>query len=442
MIRLRDALQITNTAKVAFVGAGGKTSALFHLARQIEGAVWVTASSHLHSDQLSRGNRHLEINDRDDLTELKEIPAEGITVITGPAGEDQRTAGISMEILAEISRLADRRQVPLLIEADGARRKPLKAPAEHEPPIPDFVDTVVVVAGLSALGQQLDEAVVHRSEIFAEISGVSSGEITPTSLSAVLTHSQGGLKNIPPFSRRIALLNQADSPELAASAKGIASDLLKVYQSVIVSRLESDPPEILAVYPRAAGIVLAAGGSTRLGSPKQLLEWRGKTFVRTVASTALEAGLSPVIVVLGAEFQAVQKEIADLPVTVVDNKDWESGQSSSVKAGLAALPDEVGAALFFLVDQPQIPASLPIKLLETHAATFAAIVAPEVDGRRGNPVLFDRRAFRDLALVEGDSGGRQVFSKHKVTWVPWVDPAAGLDVDTLHDYQKLLNWED
>jgi molybdenum cofactor cytidylyltransferase len=95
-----------------------------------------------------------------------------------------------------------------------------------------------------------------------------------------------------------------------------------------------------------------------------------------------------------------------------------------------------------LVDQPQIPADLLRALVDTHASSLAPIVAPMVDGRRGNPVLFDRVTFPDFAGIEGDVGGRAVFSKHPVAWLPWLDASAALDVDTPADYQRLLNYED
>jgi molybdenum cofactor cytidylyltransferase len=113
-----------------------------------------------------------------------------------------------------------------------------------------------------------------------------------------------------------------------------------------------------------------------------------------------------------------------------------------VKAGLAALPARSGAAVFLLVDQPQVPPELVRALVARHATTLVPIVAPDVDGRRGNPVLFDRATFPDFAALEGDVGGRAVFKRHPLEYVPWVDPVVSLDVDTLLDYQKLIQYEE
>jgi molybdenum cofactor cytidylyltransferase len=216
------------------------------------------------------------------------------------------------------------------------------------------------------------------------------------------------------------------------------------YAAVIPAHLESTDPtaQVWSVVEPVAGVVLAAGGSVRLGQPKQLLEWRGKSFVRAVCETALAAGLDPVVVVLGAYASEVHAALNGLDVQFVENADWESGQSGSVKAGLAALPRQAGAAVFLLVDQPQAPPELVRALVERYSLTRHPIVAPLIDGQRGNPVLFGRRTFPHFANLSGDQGGRALFRHFDPDYVPWLDPAASLDVDTPEDYARLLKYED
>jgi molybdenum cofactor cytidylyltransferase len=324
----------------------------------------------------------------------------------------------------------------LLIEADGSRQKPLKAPAEHEPPIPDFIEQVVQVVGLSGLGKPLIEEYVHRPEIYTHLSGLELGETIPSkALIRVLTHHEGGLKNIPDSARRVVLLNQADTPKLQSQADGIAKKMLPSYHSAIISRLKDEM--IHAVREPIAGIILAAGESTRFGQPKQLLNWRGEPFVRVVAKTALETGLSPVVVVTGAHAEQVSTAVSDLPVKTANNPEWQSGQASSIKAGIESAGEKVGAAVFLLVDQPQITPTILHAMMDEHAATLDPIIAPLILERRGNPVLFDRVTFPDLMKLEGDVGGRGIFSKHKVNYLPWHDDALLLDVDTPEHYQRL-----
>ncbi len=129
----------------------------------------------------------------------------------------------------------------LLIEADGSRQRPLKAWAEHEPPIPDFVDTVVHIAGLSGLGKPLNEENIHRPEIFAKLSGIKIGEfVTQDGIIKVVTHPEGGLKNIPTHARKVIVLNQSDTPELQSVAHGMSHVLLSSFDSVIVSSLKQE----------------------------------------------------------------------------------------------------------------------------------------------------------------------------------------------------------
>lgn len=426
---------------ISFAGAGGKTTALFQLARELSAhppsgkdpkQVVVTATSHLGVWQIPLADHHISVEDEQ---ALQSLPAEGVILVTGGI-ENNRTKPISEATLKWLREAAKIQRIHLLIEADGSRQKPLKAPAAHEPPIPHFSDAVIYVAGLSALGKPLTDEFTHRAEIFSKLSGLSLGaEITPDALVTVLTHSDGGLKNIPAHARRIALLNQADTPELLSTGGGMARDLLPHFNSVILGSLAQ---EKFNVIEQTAGIILAAGKSTRYGAPKQLLEWKGKSFVRCVAETALHSGLEPVVVVTGSFHAEIESTLQDLPVSIVHNSEFEQGQSTSVKAGIRALPESVGSAIFLLADQPQIPVEVVRALKEAHTRELQPILAPLVlEERRANPVLFDKAVFPDLMELTGDTGGRAVFDKHRVEYLPWHDDILLFDVDKPEDYERL-----
>lgn len=454
-------------SQVGVVGSGGKTTALFLLARQLLKPItnhqlsslrslntehWkptnhciVTAASHLAASQTSLADHHLIASSSDELSGLllpASIPPPGLTLVTGPL-EGNRAAPIPPAFLSWLHDTCKKRGIPLLIEADGSRQLPLKAPANHEPPIPDFVETVIVLAGLSGLGQPLDEAHVHRPQIFSALSRLPLGAtITPESLVRVLSHPQGGLKNIPARARRVLLLNQADTPEVRSIGGRMARDLLGSFDSVLVGSLHQDDFQTIE---RCAGIILAAGESKRFGVSKPLLDWRGKPFVRHTAETALRADLDPVIVVTGFDAERVASALSDLPVQIVHNLDYRQGQSASIRAGLSPLSlsgrgagGEVGAALFLLADQPQIPVEVIRALVETHSQSLPAVLAPLVlEEKRANPVLFDRVTFADLLSLTGDVGGRAIFDKHKVEYLPWHDDLLLFDVDTPEDYERL-----
>ena len=442
MLSISKALRISSSRIIAFVGAGGKTSAMFQAARELS-PVLVTTSTHLLNGQGLLADHHLIWEPDGPMPELEAWLGSGITLVTGNLDPvKQRYLGATPTQLEKLRQLAGYHNLPLLIESDGARQRAIKAPAEHEPAIPGFVDMVVVVAGLTGLGRNLGEEAVHRPEIFGSLCGLNQGEIvTPSALARVLSHPMGGVKNIPPGARRVVLLNEAYTPELQSQANEIGQMLLPVFDAVIVAALQPPPGVVIAVKQNTAGIILAAGASSRFGQPKQLLDYHGEPFVRVVAKTALKAGLSPVVVVVGANADAITKALENLPLTIVHNSEWMAGQSTSMKAGLNHLPDNTGGAIFLLADQPQVSVELLRALMEPHSQDLPPILAPYVFDQRANPLLFDRITFADLLTVTGDTGGRAIFSKFSPFYLNWYDKRLLLDVDTPDDYQKLLNQE-
>lgn len=447
-MKLSRALRINSHSRLALVGAGGKTAALFQLARQLPPPVIVTASTHLAVHQLGMADRHITIDSPSDFDHLVDGQLAGITLFTGPLREDGRTSGLDETSLHKLHRIAERRGLALLIEADGSRQRPLKAPAAHEPAVPKFVDTVIVVVGLSALGKPLDADTVHRPELFGSLAGLQPGEnISSECLVRVLLHPLGGLKGILETARRLVLLNQVDDMDLEKQARQLAGDLLPVYSTVAAACLASPDPEGQVLWARGpvAGVVLAAGGSKRYGQPKQLLPWEGEPLVHRAARLGLESGLNPVVVVTGFAAPDVRAALKDLPIKTITNRDWTAGQSTSVAAGIRALPPETRGAVFILADQPRMTTGLLDALVELHARTSAPIIAPRVKGQRANPVLFDSAIFPHLLELEGDVGGRIFFSPgspYQPTWLEWEDPGLLLDIDTPEDYLTLLKMEE
>jgi molybdenum cofactor cytidylyltransferase len=187
------------------------------------------------------------------------------------------------------------------------------------------------------------------------------------------------------------------------------------------------------------GILLAAGSSSRLGQPKQLLTFHGVPLIRHVAEQALASRLASLTVVVGHRAADVRAALSDLAVDVVENPSYAQGQSTSLRVGLLNFPRDHTAALILLVDQPFVDATLIDRLIGLYEESGAMIVAPQVAGRRGNPVVFDRALFPELLTVVGDTGARDVISRHRdrLTTLELPDDQAFQDVDTWEDYQKI-----
>lgn len=439
-MNLRQALRLSPNSRVALVGSGGKTTAMFQAARQLDPPVVVTASTHLGEWQLEFADRHFFITRVEDVDRYAG-QIEGVTLFSGTPVKDKRVLGLAEDALGRIYQLSSPLGFPVLVEADGSRQKPLKAPGEKEPVIPGWVNHVVLCAGLWGVGKPLTPEVVHRAELFSSLSQIPlNAPITLDGLFRVLLHPQGGMKNIPVAAKRSLILNlpfldQADDKQLSSLIFRVANYTTNPLNSIIISTLKEK--RIIASIEPTAGVLLAAGGAQRFGSPKLLAEWRGKPLIRHVAETAISAGLDWVGIVVGAAEEQIRAVVADLPIQIINNPDWQQGQSTSIRAGVQAVPEHTGAVVFLLGDQPEISGKLVSALIDQHRHTQAKIITPTVQGRRGNPVLFDRATFPDLSQIVGDTGGRAIFSKYPVETLEWDDPAILIDIDTPGDLGTL-----
>ncbi len=192
--------------------------------------------------------------------------------------------------------------------------------------------------------------------------------------------------------------------------------------------------------PKITGIILAAGASARMGRTKQLLPFRGQTILECVVDSALASCLHRIVVVLGYEYEALEPLLAKKDVTVIHNRHYEKGQSSSTKVGLQALTEKIDAALFLLGDQPLVTPEIINLILAAYEASPSPIVQPVFRGKRGNPVLFSRETFPRFETLKEDFGARPLFEEYveRILKVPVSSPAIHFDVDTEEDYRQLL----
>jgi molybdenum cofactor cytidylyltransferase len=192
-------------------------------------------------------------------------------------------------------------------------------------------------------------------------------------------------------------------------------------------------------------IILAAGSSSRLGQPKQLLEYEGETLLWRAVRVALETEYRPVIVVLGSQAETLQSGLAATEARIVFNREWEEGMSSSIRCGLRALETMTAggteAAILMLCDQPLVGSAVIHRLVETYLSQRALFVASEFETKegktRGVPALFCRRLFAELMELRGGAGARRIIARHAAEGSVIQVPEAAFDVDTPDDYLAL-----
>lgn len=438
---LRHALRVRPDMAVAFTGAGGKTSAIRRLAGELQGDVplLISVTTRLAKSQSDLAERHLILEEGLDAAQIRrELENNASVLLTGPldAGEG-KWVGMPPPALDDLWRADELRGAVMLVEADGARGRSLKAPAAHEPALPESVDLLVPVVGLDVIGTPADGELVHRPERVLQLLGVDAGaEISEQHVVWLLRAPDGGLKGAPRGAAIRALLNKAGGAREFQAGRRIAQGLAggPIEAAAIGAVREEDP--IQAVIGRTAGIVLAAGGSERFGREKLTLEWRGVPLVRLAVQAAMEGGLDPVLLVVSPEPEEVRAAAEGLGARIVLNEHWQMGQSSSLRSGLAALAQPVEAAVFLLADMPFVDEELVRALVSAHQRTLHPIVAPRVGDRWGNPVLFDRATFGALRELKGDRGGRALFPRFAMHAVPW-DQRAAIDIDRPEDQRWL-----
>ncbi len=426
---------------VSFVGGGGKTTSMFRLAEELSAAglrVVTTTTTHISEEQVQFAPAVIKLEELEVLG--ARLDQYGHCLLIGPPDGKGRVHGASPQLIASL-RARDYVDV-VLVEADGSRSLPFKAPASHEPVVPDATTILSPIAGLNVLGQPLDEAHVHRAEIAAALARQPLGSaVSPQTVARVLAHAEGGAKQLPASARLIPILNKADTVAALRHA-GETADLLLAdsrVEGVIISTMHRDPP-VCECRVRVAGVVLAAGQSTHFGETKQALPPGRTTLVAHAARAALDAGLDPVVVVLGHQADAVEQALAGLSVQRVYNPDFAAGQSTSLRTGLSALPANTGAAVFILADQPLVSAEILGKIMQAHRQSCARACVPVFEEERGNPVLFDRALFHELAALQGDSGGGELLQRYpgEIAIVP-AARATIQDLDTFTEHQKRMS---
>lgn len=188
-----------------------------------------------------------------------------------------------------------------------------------------------------------------------------------------------------------------------------------------------------------SGLILAAGESRRMGSPKALLKYHGKTFIERICAAFLDAKIDELVVVLGARAEELRRALPAHPrLRIVINSRYFQGQLSSLMTGIGALSPESEAAVVNLVDHPLISVETIAALLASFRADPLPILIASYHGKRGHPVLFARQVYGELLAAPLDQGAKVVVRKDpsRVREIPLDDPGILADIDTPEDYRR------
>ncbi len=252
--RLVDALVVKPGEVVALVGGGGKSTAMFRLAREVTetgGCVITTTTTHIFGAQAARAPARVLAAEATRDRVAAALAAHRHVLVVGPTDPaTNRAGGVSLELFSALcSWFSD---ACILNEADGSRTRPFKAPAAHEPVIPPETTLVIPVVGADVFGKPLDDDHVHRPELVAALGGAPLGaSITPEIVARVMAHPEGGRKGVPPGARVVVLINKVESLPDRTPARETAERLLRepAIHSVLLASLRDDKP-VLEVFTR------------------------------------------------------------------------------------------------------------------------------------------------------------------------------------------------
>lgn len=396
---------------------------MFALAKAMPGNVVTTTTTRIFTIQMKLApavcftgdeNGYFPVNDQR-LAPLAELGTllsnHGHCLVVGRV-EGEKASGVGPEMPAQLLARPDVDAV--LVEADGSRMRPCKAPANHEPVIPAGATLLIPVVGIDALGQPLVVA-AHRPELVGALSGLALGDLmTVEALATLITHPAGGMKGLPPKARMIPLINKVESSEKLDFARMMAGRILQEERvdRVVIGAMH-EPRPVVEVHRRITAVVLAAGESERMGQTKQLLSWGHTTVLGQTLANLKASAINEILVVSGHDALAVEAIASNANVPTIHNPNYASGEMlSSLQLAVRDLPENRAAVLVVLADQPLVEPETIDQLLFAFWQGSGEIVAPAYQGQRGNPVLIGRQFFGELLKLPAGSAPRELLKRH------------------------------
>lgn len=426
---------------LSVVGGGGKTSLIFRMMEELTAAgkkVLITTTTHMAYEP----DRPFA-EDGDMISIKQNLEEYGYTIAASLDREKHKIGALSEEKLKEIKVLAD----VILIEADGAKRYPLKVPASWEPVIWEQTDLVIAVVGMDAVGRPIRE-VCHRPECVADFLGKETEEkLTEEDIVKIVLSTEALRKCVDGREYRV-LLNKADIPGKSQTAESIADRLeeqvihvtwgsLTEKEYHICGKAETErkrAAQMSSKRVKLALIMLAAGNSRRFGSNKLMYQVEGKTMYRHVLEELQKAAAkmqnSRIVVVTQEKFAEIIDAAKEIGAEALINPQPERGISSSMQIGLESAKD-ADACLFTVSDQPWLTAETIIALYDAFQSENKGMACTIRGEKTGNPCIFSKKYYRELMEITGDKGGKQIIKRYPedVTYLKISDERELQDVD-------------
>ncbi|MEP7285249.1 MAG: selenium cofactor biosynthesis protein YqeC [Chloroflexota bacterium] len=445
-MQIRQALNIQRGDVVAFTGAGGKTSTLFRLGNELaaEGLrVIGTTTTRIAASELSLAPGELSIDGPGTSYRPSAISRalnkNNFVFLYGQL-RGNKAIGLTPEMIDALTDNLD--SDVILIEADGSRQLPFKAPMSYEPVIPVSTSLVVPITGFDAVGEPLNDQHVYNPEAMMERYGyVLDSRIKAPWLASVLRDTELGLKGVPMSARVVALINKVPASGFQRGrARMIARMILREprINGVALGAVQSPSP-VLEVQRRVGAIVLAGGLSSRMGKSKVLLPWDGRTIIQVIVDRLKRMRLDDIVVVTGHLASQVTSALSNEPVRFTHNEHYQRGEMlSSLQAGIRALGPGFSACMIVLGDQPQIDNRIVSELMSAYAEGKGSIIAPSYRQRRGHPILIDRAYWPELLDLPPGGAPRDVINAHSdaIHYINVDTDSVLRDIDTPDDYQQ------
>lgn len=420
---------------ISFVGGGGKTSHMLRLANELKkfGNVLVTTTTKILIPE-KKDYDNLVILENNNL----ETPEKGITVLAKSINKDNKIVGVDKDYLDNL--YSENRFQFILIEADGAKEKPLKAPNETEPIIPLKTNINIGIIGGDALDRKIN-AVCFREDIFNNITGKSSGDLVDDeSIVKLLNHDKGLFKDTPKNAKRYFIISKCDDNSKRERARILLNKVLscKNIDKVFLTSIHKNFIEAVSI--NVCGVIMGSGLSRRMGSNKLLMELQNESMIEKVVRESVSSHLKSVAVVYNKD--EVRDKVEGNNIEIIYNKSPEVGQSMSIKVGLEGIHNSEAEGYMFLVgDQPLVDSRLINSLLNKFKENKDNIILPKYKGINGNPVIFPSILKDKLSSLSGDLGGREIIKGYgKVTYLDVESSLQGFDVDTKEDYQYIKDF--